>query len=55
MNYLLDTLWATVIGGFVILMMIRFNSDISTSSYEMLTGQISQTSAIEATEISGSG
>lgn len=51
MNYLLDIIVASFIGGFVILMIIKLNTDISAYSYEMQSQQRSQTDAIETVKI----
>ena len=47
MNYLLDIIIATFFGGFILLMIIKLSTDISASSYEMQSHQISQENAIE--------
>ena len=47
MNYLLDIIVATFFGGFILLMIIKLSTDISASSYEMQSHQISQENAIE--------
>ena len=51
MASLLDTISATVISGFIILMMVRFNSDINQTSIDMLSAKISQSNAIETSEV----
>lgn len=51
MNYLLDIIFASFIGGFIILMIIKLSTDISASSYEMQSHQISQENAIETVKV----
>jgi hypothetical protein len=51
MNHLLDALMSTIIGGFLLFLLIRFNGDMATNSYEMVSGQQSHQNAIATIRI----
>lgn len=51
MNYILDSLFSTVLGGFIIFMMVELNTNISASSFEMLSGQMAQANAVQSGEV----
>jgi hypothetical protein len=51
MNSLIGTLGATVISGYLILMMIHFNTNVSSANFEILNSNISQEDAIETGKV----
>lgn len=51
MNHFLDAIFSIMIGGFIILMMLQFNMNLSTSSAEMLSSQIVQANGIETGKV----
>lgn len=51
MNSLIGTLGATIISGYIILMMIHFNENVSSANFEILNSNISQEDAIETGKI----
>ena len=51
MSFLLDILGSTVVGAFVILMLVNFNVQLNTFSSDMLSGNITQGDAIVSGQI----
>jgi len=51
MMYLLDVLGSTIIGGFLLMMIIQFNMRVTDNAMEMLYSNLSQSEAVLSAQL----